>query len=78
MQTEESRERRQHQQGRMSAVLDYTVGVMAILAGLFIFFYKYFPVEFEFREPLFAKVFAGLCLLYGGWRIYRGINKSRS
>ncbi len=78
MSTEESRERRQLQQGRMQAILDYTVGVGAILAGLFIFFIKKFPVDFEFKEPLIAQIFAGISLLYGAWRIYRGINKSRA
>ncbi|MBI3717249.1 MAG: hypothetical protein HY252_01450 [Sphingobacteriales bacterium] len=78
MNTEESRDRRQHQQGKMQAILDYTVGVATILLGLFIFFIKKFPVEFEFKEPAIANTFAGLSILYGAWRIYRGIKKSRA
>ncbi|MBI2729447.1 MAG: hypothetical protein HYX40_01610 [Sphingobacteriales bacterium] len=78
MNTDESRERRVQQQGRMQAILDYTVGIIAILAGLFIFFYKKFPVDFEFREPVIANVFAAISIVYGAWRIYRGVNKSRA
>lgn len=78
MNTDESRERRHLQQGRMQAIMDYTVGVLAVLGGLFIFFIKKFPVDFEFREPILANSFAGICLVYGAWRIYRGINKSRA
>lgn len=61
----------------MQAIQDYAIGVITVLLGLFIFFIKKFPVEFEFKEPALAKVFAAICVVYGAWRIYRGISKSR-
>ena len=57
------------------AIMDYGMGVM--IAGFGVFFAIAHKIGFEFNiEPLFRYLFAGLCLLYGGFRIYRGYKKN--
>lgn len=60
--------------GRRS-IMDYGMG--AIIAGFGIFFLVADKWEIAFnidKEMRYA--FAGLCLLYGGFRIYRGYKKN--
>jgi hypothetical protein len=59
----------------MRSVLDYGMGILIIGCGLFFLFSEKLGFQFEF-EPLFRYIFAGMCLLYGGWRIYRGYQKN--
>ncbi|MFM9911749.1 MAG: hypothetical protein ACKVOW_20675 [Chitinophagaceae bacterium] len=57
------------------SVSDYGMGVL--IAGLGVFFAIADKIGIEFNiEPLFRYLFAGLCLLYGGFRIYRGFKKN--
>lgn len=70
-----NRQQRQEQYNKMSSWLDYAMGIIILGGGLFIFFHKQLGVDFEFKEPVIANVFGGLCVIYGLWRFYRGYNK---
>ena len=57
------------------SLMDYGMGI--IIAGIGAFFAFSQKLGFEFDiDPLFRYLFAGLCLLYGGFRIYRGYKKN--
>lgn len=57
------------------SIMDIGMGLIYIGMGLFIFFAKKFHFINEFTDSTIGKVFAGLVMLYGAWRIYRGLKK---
>ena len=62
---------------RMRSITNYGMGVFLIVAGLFFMF----PTEFTSKyinqyDPFMIKLFAVICWLYGGFRIYRGYKKN--
>ncbi len=60
---------------RMKSVMDIGMGVIYIGVGIFILFANKFNFTNEFVDSIMGKIFAGLVIFYGGWRIYRGIKK---
>lgn len=59
----------------MKSIMDIGMGIIYILVGIMILFANKFRLYSEFTESMVAKVFAGLIVVYGSWRIYRGIKK---
>ena len=59
----------------MKSLMDIGMGIIYIIVGLFILFAKKFNFENEFVDSIIGKIFAGMVLIYGSWRIYRGIKK---
>ncbi len=59
----------------MKSILDFGMGFMYIGVGVVIFFAKEFHLYTNFTDSTLAKVFAVLVIIYGSWRIYRGIKK---
>lgn len=62
---------------RMRSITNYGMGVFLVVAGLFFMF----PTEFTRKyinqyDPFMIKLFAVICWLYGGFRIYRGYKKN--
>lgn len=60
---------------QMKSILDFGMGFMYIGVGIVIFFAKEFHLYTNFTESTPAKIFAVLVIIYGAWRIYRGIRK---
>lgn len=64
----------------MKSLMDYGMGALILLVGLFFLFRARlgdFPLNDRLGEPdTLEKIFGGICLLYGGWRIYRGYQKN--
>lgn len=64
----------------MKSLMDYGMGTLILLVGLFFLFRAQlgnFPLNDRLGEPdTLEKIFGGICLLYGGWRIYRGYQKN--
>lgn len=57
------------------AILDYGMGV--IIFGFGVFFFIAPRLGFDFGiDNFYRYIFSGLCLLYGGWRVYRGYQKN--
>jgi hypothetical protein len=59
----------------MKSVMDLGMGLIYIAVGFIIFFAKKIGLNNDFAESTVGKIFAGLVLVYGAWRIYRGIKK---
>jgi hypothetical protein len=57
------------------AILDYGMGL--IIFGFGVFFLVAPKLGFDFGiDNLYRYIFSGLCLLYGGFRVYRGSKKN--
>ena len=75
---EEYEKRKRKQVSQMRALLDYGIGTVIVTLGVFLFFREKFDLSFNESYPpdIMDKLFGGLCVLYGGWRIYRGYKKN--
>jgi len=61
----------------MKSIMDYGMGILIILAGLFFLFHKMLKIPFgDDSASIFDKIFGVMCLLYGSWRVYRGYKKN--
>ena len=60
------------------SVMDYSIGVIILLTGIFFIVRNYFKLDFNtiFPPNEVDKVFGAICLLYGAWRVYRGYKKN--
>jgi hypothetical protein len=59
----------------MKSITDFGMGFIYIGVGVLILFAKEFHLYNNFTDSLTGKIFAGLVIIYGAWRIYRGIKK---
>ena len=62
---------------RMRSITNYAMGVFFLGVGFFFMF----PTQSTARyvnqyDPLLIKIFAGICWLYGLFRLYRGYKKN--
>jgi hypothetical protein len=57
------------------AIMDLGMGIIYVGLGGFFAFSTILGMELVFPPEPFNYIFGGLCLLYGGFRIYRGIKK---
>jgi hypothetical protein len=76
---EEYEKKKQKQISTMRSMMDYVMGFIIFLIGLFFLFRSKLgtlPINDKLGEPdTLEKIFGGLCLLYGSWRLYRGYQK---
>lgn len=56
--------------------MDFGMGLIYTAMGLFFLFSDKMGIELDFPAKPFNYIFAGFCLLYGGFRIYRGYKKN--
>lgn len=62
---------------RMRSITNYGMGVFMILVGFFFMFpIKLTQGYIRQYDPVLIKLFAVICWLYGGFRIYRGYKKN--
>ncbi len=59
----------------MRSIMDYGMGFLIFSLGIFFIFSKQLGFSFEI-DSFYRYFFAGLCILYGGWRVYRGYKKN--
>ncbi len=76
--TEDYERKRNRQVAGMKSMLDYVMGLIILLIGLFLFFRNMaeLPLNKRFPPDYLDKVFGTVCVVYGGWRIYRGYKKN--
>ena len=55
--------------------IDSGRGLIIFMAGIFFMIAPRLGVHFEIDDT-YRYCFSGLCLLYGGWRVYRGYKKN--
>jgi len=75
----EKEEMTERQKGisQMRTISNYGMGAFLVIAGLFFMF----PTQYTYRfldnyDPALIKIFAVVCWIYGGFRIYRGYQKN--
>jgi len=74
---EEYENKKKKQVTQMKSIKDYGMGALILLLGLFFIFHDVLKIPFGAGDSsTMEKIFGGLCLLYGGWRIYRGYKKN--
>jgi uncharacterized membrane protein len=75
---EEYEKKKRKQISLMRSMMDYTMGTIILVIGAFFFFRNRMniPINAYLRPPdALDKLLGVICLLYGGWRIYRGYQK---
>jgi len=61
----------------MRSIMDYGMGILLIIVGVFFLFHQQLKIDIGYTTaPTLEKFFGAICLLYGGWRIYRGYKKN--
>ena len=60
----------------MRSITDFGMGVIYLGVGIIILFAKQLHFYSDFTMSVPAKIFAVLAIVYGSWRIYRGIKKN--
>lgn len=75
---EDFEDQRNKQVSRMRASLDYAMGCLIILIGLFLIFRFKLDIKLNKSYPpdIFDTLYGILAIIYGGWRIYRGYKKN--
>ena len=75
---EEYERKKRKQVSMMKSVLDYGMGAIFLLAGVFFFFRSRFHISLNERFPPndIDKIFGFILVMYGAWRIYRGYKKN--
>jgi len=74
---EEYENKKRKQVTQMRTIMDYGMGTLLMLAGIVFLFHDKLNIPLGNDAPtLLDKFFGGLCLVYGGWRIYRGYKKN--
>ncbi|TMI65972.1 MAG: hypothetical protein E6H07_08725 [Bacteroidetes bacterium] len=75
---EEYEKRKRKQISSMRSIMDYAMGTLIVLFGAFLLFRDQFDwdINRRFKPDDLDKIFGVICLLYGAWRIYRGVKKN--
>jgi len=75
---EEYEKKKRRQVSLMRSLLDYGMGFIILLIGIFFVFRNRLDISFneDFPPNDIDKIFGGICILYGCWRIYRGYKKN--
>lgn len=60
---------------RMRSITDFGMGFIYVCVGIAVLLSRQFNFQNEFTMSIPAKIFAVLAIVYGAWRIYRGIKK---
>lgn len=58
------------------SLMDLGMGLIYAGMGGFFVLKDFFGVTIDFPPRPFNYIFGGLCLMYGGFRIYRGLKKN--
>ena len=70
------REKHRKNYSTMRTVYNITMGLIIIGIGLLMLFNNKFGLNvFESFDPILIYAFSGLCFLYGGFRLYRGLKQ---
>jgi hypothetical protein len=75
MDIQDQQERRRRFNDQMHSLRDYTMGVLYVGAGLFLFFHQYWGVPIDLISRKVEIGLGVIVFIYGSWRILRGIQK---
>lgn len=71
----EFEEKKKRAYANRRSLMDLGMGIIYAFVGGFFALSGFFGINMEFPPKPFSYIFGGLCLLYGGFRIYRGLKK---
>jgi hypothetical protein len=54
------------------AIFDIVMGIIYLAVGFILTFGPWLGIRFHFPPPDIARIFGTACMIYGGFRIYRG------
>jgi hypothetical protein len=60
----------------MRSIMDYGMGFIYVGVAAFLLMSEKLGIKLAFPPKPFSYIFAAICALYGGFRIYRGIQKN--
>lgn len=60
----------------MRSIMDYGMGLIYVGVAAFLLLSEKLGITLAFPPKPFSYIFAAICALYGGFRIYRGIQKN--
>ena len=69
-------EKRKKAYANRRSLMDWGMGIIYASVGGFLCFSRFFKISMENSYKPFSYIFGAICLLYGGFRIYRGVNKN--
>jgi hypothetical protein len=74
---EDYEKKKRKQVSLMKSLMDYGMGLLILLMGVFFFFRDKLKIEFNksFPPDNIDKILGGICIVYGIWRLYRGYKK---
>lgn len=73
---EEFQEQQRRKVSRARSLMDFTMGGILVLAGIFFIVYRYVGIKLGKYEPKDLDfVIGAVFILYGIWRMYRGYKK---
>ncbi len=78
MDNEKYRQNRRSGYARMRMVKDLTMSIIILAMSFLMFFGNKIPALqpiMQDKDPMLVNIFGGLCLLYGGFRLYRSITQ---
>jgi hypothetical protein len=73
---EDNKEGRTKRYVMMRSIMDMGMGVVYVAVAAFLLLADKFGIKLIFPAKPFSYFFAAICALYGGFRIYRGIQKN--
>jgi hypothetical protein len=68
-------DRRAKSYSTMRSAMNYGMGAIYLLVGGFLLFPEKLGFEMDAFDDTARYIFGGIIILYGVWRIYRGIRK---
>ncbi|WP_439504401.1 hypothetical protein [Sediminibacterium sp.] len=70
------RERNQKRYSVFRRIYDISMSILFLGVGLAVFFIEKLGMDLVFTaEPIYRNLFGSICLLYGAFRLYRGIKQ---
>ncbi|UAY57171.1 hypothetical protein [Arachidicoccus terrestris] len=72
------RERQRKRYNNVRSIKDIVMAVLILTVGVLMFFGDKFELTQAMmadKDPIIKYLFGGLCALYGGFRLYRGIKQ---
>lgn len=75
---EEYEKQRNQQVSKVKSFLDYAMGFVMLLIGLFMIFRFAFDIKLNKLYPpdIYDKIYGGIAVIYATWRLYRAYKKN--
>lgn len=76
MDMQDQQEKRRKLNDQVHALRDFTMGVLYLAAGIFLFLHRQWGMQVDLISRPVEVILGVVVLVYGGWRILRGIQKN--